>query len=604
MLRDVGSALFVLEALDILLRHARNPKLERQFAEPIANHFETALVPALVQLLTGVAAAPAFVCGVLQDNGPDWTTDKLLELKMEDIAKTISADISRAEKINDGRANRFLPAIKSPVATIPFPVNRKAMLLSHIDMRDSRILQRVLFLLLTISADETAFAWLLRQPATLTQITSALGKIAQYTLDSDPFLSRDVTLRNLRASHTLRTVGPIVPILLVMFDNIAAFMSDPDRAAPSEADVRAWTDTIWPAICITLNSIASIVPSSILLQYHAPELLSPTLPKPADLVTLRRELFNAVYPLRRRGGFLWKTDLGTGFAGKADLFQLAFDHLYHAITKLSARVPALLSDNAMRHLYEWSYAQLADGKPRTVRGKELHCFCCCLFVVVCLLLFVVCCLFCCLLFVVVCCLLLFVCCCCHCFVFFVVVVVVCCLLFVVVILCLYVCSFVCCFFDCFVFSLFFFLVSVCVCFLTVPFLFFFSLLTFSAHAHTNYQWTVANGRILVLNSQLETPALLPADVSLSMSEGGGTLLLQHLGNGGSATNTITRIPLMDAPASHANDPDQVWAEFVFLLFAVLLLLFCCWLLSFDVVYVVVGGGGGGGGGRYLIGLCL
>eukprot|EP00048_Salpingoeca_helianthica_P022708 m.19860 g.19860 ORF g.19860 m.19860 type:complete len:2367 (+) comp7678_c0_seq1:44-7144(+) len=426
---DLASGFFVIDVIDILIQHARSTQIDREHAAVIQAHVETAIVPTIAELVARAAQAPVLVRGVLQDAGPDWTTPDLLAIKNEDIPKALTEDLARLNKLYGGNPAQHLPKLPAPP---PFDVDRKKMLLAHVDVREPRILQRLLYLLLTLTNEESSYTWLLRQPAALTQLATAMQNLAQYRLIDDPLLSPNPQLREMRVPHVLRTLGAVVPTLLVFFDNIAAFFSDPDRAPPDDASVQLWMSTIQPALVVVLQSTATIEATSILLQFCDPARLSSTLPKPAELATMRKDICSAIYPLRRRGGYLWGTDKGSNFSVAADLAYLCFDYAHHSLTKLVKRIPAVNTDLA-RHLYEWYCAHYPENTdPRT--------------------------------------------------------------------------------------------------------------------------FPIANGRVLVLNTRLETLALEPHDITIEMSPGGGTLLLLEV----DGKKSLRRVPLFGSSSSHSSEPDQSW----------------------------------------------
>jgi hypothetical protein len=70
------------------------------------------------------------------------------------------------------------------------------------------------------------------------------------------------------------------------------------------------------------------------------------------------------------------------------------------------------------------------------------------------------------------------------------------------------------------------------------------------------QFPVTNARVLVLNTRLETPRLEPYDITLQMSEYGGTFFMIEAG---SPKKLFARVPVFGAIASHASDGEQVRA---------------------------------------------
>jgi hypothetical protein len=356
MLCDIASGLFVVDVIDVLVRHARNAQTARPDAETLVAFLENQVIPQIAQLLMAASGQPAFVRGVLQDGGPDWTTHDILTQKVELIAGTLATDLARLNGIYGGDTARFLPKIRPAPA---FAIDRKAMLLSHVDMREPRVLQRLLYLLLAITNEESSYKWVANQAATIQYVTTAMRVLAQYCIADDPLLSRSGPLRECREKHAQRTLGPVVPTLVVLFDNIAAFYSDPDRPIPEAAAVQQWIEVVLPAMLQVVYATAALKPTSILTEFCDPSRLFSSLPKVESLATMRRDIASAIYPLRRRGGFIHETDLGSRFASSVDLATLCFDHLTHSVNRLAKRIPVVSNDET-RLLYNWFLAQDTD----------------------------------------------------------------------------------------------------------------------------------------------------------------------------------------------------------------------------------------------------
>lgn len=343
--RNQTFGMFVVDMLDTLIRHGRDTRVEKDKTRPIAEYFTNVLIPALAQLLADAAAKPAFIRGVLQDSGLDWKLDMDSLFDGRSVVDAIKEDNAKAEAIMN--AARFLTTISEEKyfqeerRKLLGTASQNRLLTAHPDDRNPHVLLRLAYLLVSVSFDDNSCAWLYQQPNAIAQIAKAMQSLAAYGINDDPHLSRNQSLRDLREPATKRTLGAVLPTLVVFFDNMGeylAFNNNNTVAEPAQADLSLWIQTIFPAISATLLSTTTTDTSSLVMQF-LPNVTAQQRSRAYILEGTNSEVCTVLQALRRRGAVLRDRTLdgndSVAFKSVANICELAYDHLFNIIQSLS-----------------------------------------------------------------------------------------------------------------------------------------------------------------------------------------------------------------------------------------------------------------------------
>ena len=362
--------MFVLDLMETLIRHACDKSLERDYRSSIASYIKTDIVPEIAEIFAQVASHPGFVRGLLQDLADDWHSSNLFD--GNDIVATIRSSIDKDRKINQEAATYAIRCASPPFLS-QFAEERRellsktvlsdrvALLKTPSSERDAQFLLRLAYILVWISRQDEGCAWLVDQSAALTSLVKSTSILAFYSLDGDPLLSRNQPLMQLRTSPTFHAVGPVLPALIVFFDNLLAYLngiqSPHDQSPSSEAvlhggmspeseevyghsltpaQVELWTIAIWPTAAIVLSAIVTSPTNSLILYFlqGGSRSNSSGHPLASELginTSFRKDVAATLQQLRRRDWQLCAMQLEQerNFIERVDNILLGYDFLFN-----------------------------------------------------------------------------------------------------------------------------------------------------------------------------------------------------------------------------------------------------------------------------------
>ena len=306
-------------------------------------------------MISDVAERPGFVRGLLQGSGRDWHTNNLFD--GGDIKASIDASVAREKALYS--ALTASSSIFVPPQVQRFSIDRKGHLdrvgrsvvvTAHVyesedlkatkGLNEPHTLLRLAYLLLNLSYNDISCPWFYEQSHALETLVKALSMLSKYSLYSDPFLANNSNLRLERAKFTMLSVGPVIPVLLVLVDNLATFVVQNADFADAHV-LQLWKDVIWPNISETLAATVTKWDGSIFLYCLLGECLNDSpieklgdvKPEPmysAINEKLWKDIVLAIQQMRRRSGVLGESNQNV-FLAKADSCYLAFDLLYNVI---------------------------------------------------------------------------------------------------------------------------------------------------------------------------------------------------------------------------------------------------------------------------------